>query len=158
MSWSTPEQFLAYVRAVPDGSLFPVVEVGGTQEEIDEANSRIQEQESLVQSWLEFANRQLRVNENYNFPEEPEAEMLQGEQEYALYLFKNESNDRQDLINNGVSSFRIGNFSETFIDSVKEKELWGSTLPSIVQSILKKYFIQRRLSLEVVRNPCASVR
>ena len=139
MSWSTVEEFLAYVRAIPDGALFPVQEAGTEAEA---------EQEALVGQYLESSNRRLIYDENYSFPtvddDNPAPErMKDGEMELALDIYKGRDNERQDSIDKGVKSFRIGNFSETFLHTVEQKELWetGGDLPSRVRMILSPWLV-----------------
>lgn len=141
MAWSTVEEFLAYVRAIPDGALFPVQEAGTEAEA---------EQEALVSQYLESSNRRLIYDENYSFPEvdddNPAPErMKDGEMELALDIYKGRDSQRQDTISKGVKTFRIGNFSETYLDTVAQKELWdiGGNLPERVKMILSLWLVSR---------------
>ena len=63
--------------------------------------------------------------------------------ELALDIYKGRDSQRQDTISKGVKTFRIGNFSETYLHTVEQKELWntGGNLPERVRMILSPWLV-----------------
>lgn len=86
---------------------------------------------------INSAYRVLLTHPAYSYPSTVTDNMKNANIEYALYL-ASVGTKRQDLINQGVTQFKVGDFSET----LKEQDEWhGSevTLPSIVKQYLKEY-------------------
>lgn len=86
---------------------------------------------------INSAFRVLSTHPAYTFPEIVSQVMKDANAEYALYLANN-GNKRQALLDQGVKSFSIGDFSET----LENTEQWygdGYSLPSIVKQLLLIY-------------------
>jgi hypothetical protein len=88
---------------------------------------------------INSAFRVLSTHPAYVFPETATENMQNANAEYARYLATT-SSARQNLIEQGVKSFSIGDFSETLKDT---DEGYGTNikLPSIVKQYLEEYEI-----------------
>jgi len=96
--------------------------------------------------WASVSNKSGAINSAFNilithpsyvFPDTPDENMSKANAEYALYLATSDPK-RQNLIEQGVKSFRVGNFSETLKDT---DQGYGTNiiLPSLVKQLLNKY-------------------
>jgi len=86
---------------------------------------------------LNSAYRVLVSHPAYAFPSNVSQKMKDANCEYALYL-ATIGTQRQTLIDQGVKSFSVGDFSESYKDT---DQGYGTnvTLPSIVKQLLDEY-------------------
>jgi len=93
---------------------------------------------------INSAFRILSTHPAYVFPETPTENMQNANSEYARYLAVTPPSSRQNLIEQGVTSFKIGDFSETLKNT---DQGYGTNiqLPSIVKQYLEPYEVGPQL-------------
>jgi hypothetical protein len=106
--------------------------------------------------YVSYAYTVINNDPDYTFPDSPSAAQLtklQGAQiEYAYFIFKNPNSERrQNLRAQGVKSFSVSKFSETFSDS-KGYDFEGySKYPVIVADFLRDFLATPSFSTTVTR-------
>ena len=110
------------------------------------------------QAYLTTAYRSIYYDPDYSIPASPTAAQLTRLQyaqiELAFYLLKNPNSDqRMTLINQGVKSFKIGNFSENYADNKGGYDYEGYTkYPVIVADFLRPFLAAITLYTKVTRD------
>lgn len=120
IGWTTIADADAYVAGIIDPAAWDA---------LDDADK---------ERYLTTSYRTLSNDPNYSFPSTATTRMENAQIEYALYLLSDPNAiKRQSLIDQGVESFKILNFQETYRDPSKAP--MASKYPAVVLDLLSIY-------------------
>ena len=112
--------------------------------------------DTTITEYLNLAHLRIIYNKNYSLRgiTDPNDDLKIAEAEYAYYLFQNKGQVRQELIEQGLKSFKVQSFSESYVSALEAKGLWEkpSTFPYLVREILKDYLVEYKYCVEIGRN------
>jgi hypothetical protein len=97
--------------------------------------------------WLNASYLYLSNDPRYAYPIEPSEKMKLAQSLYACYLASPDSG-RAKAIREGVASFSIGSFSESYSNKA---QMNSDQYPVDVQSLLSEYRVGRGTSIELSR-------
>lgn len=136
MSWVTEEQADAYLTDKPGTDAWFATGLDKTP-------------------YLTTAFRTINLDPDYTIPSNPDSDQLErlqpAQSEFAFYILTTpDYQKRQNLINQGVKSFKVGKFSENY-ETTKGRDNEGySKYPVDVADLLRPFLVTE--SLVAIRN------